>query len=266
MATVGEDLYWQLAENFVYGLVKYNYSSCSLIICVGDTRCMDMCRKQYFPCFLYRQENGLSKSSVMEQIAILKLQYIPKALTLGVDVFMLDLDVGFLASPDYLLDVYRETPMVDVFVQEDYLFIMNRSKAGWGTWHTEPLPNIGMFLCRGNNRTAKVFELALKCYLKITDDEEKSKPGTDQSCVLDAMRVGRGTFALKYAYFNNATAPLMDKLTLHHGTVNELGGQQIGGLLEQVKSVAMHTTCYEKSTKVSEYIFKFTLIIYCVFT
>lgn len=180
MATVGEDLYWQLAENFVYTLAKYDYINCSLLICVGDTRCMDMCKRQGFPCYLYKQEKGLSSSSVMEQIAILKLRHIPKALSLGANVFMLDLDVGFLTSPQYLLDVYNQLPMVDIFVQEDYLFIMNRSKVGWGTWHTEPLPNIGLFLCRGNNRTAKVFQLALECYLKIDDDEQKTKPGTDQ--------------------------------------------------------------------------------------
>ena len=250
MATVGEDLYWQLAENFVYTLAKYNYSDCSLLICVGDRRCMEMCRKQHFPCFLYQQDKGLSSSSVMEQIAILKLQHIPKALALGANVFMLDLDVGFLASPRHLLEAYEHLPMVDIFVQEDYLFIMNRSKAGWGTWHTEPLPNIGMFLCRGSNRTARVFELALECYRKITDDDQKTKPGTDQSCVLDAMRVARGTLGMKYAYFGNFTAPLMDKLTLHNGIVHELGGMVIGDLLHRAHSVAIHTTCYEKSTKV----------------
>lgn len=42
---------------------------------------------------------------------------------------------------------------------------MNRTKAGWGQYFTEPLPNIGLFLCRGNNRTARVFELAWNKYL-----------------------------------------------------------------------------------------------------
>ena len=32
---------------------------------------------------------------------------------------------------------------------KDYIFLMNRSRAGWKTWYTDPLPNIGMFLCRG---------------------------------------------------------------------------------------------------------------------
>jgi hypothetical protein len=43
MATVGDDLYWQLIENFVYTLVKFNVSDCSLVICVSDPHCMELC-------------------------------------------------------------------------------------------------------------------------------------------------------------------------------------------------------------------------------
>ena len=46
-----------------------------------------------------------------------KLLHIPQALTRGVDVFMLDLDVGFLASPQYMVKVFEETPIVDIFIQ-----------------------------------------------------------------------------------------------------------------------------------------------------
>jgi len=170
MATIGNDLYWQLVENFVYTMVKYHLSDCALIVCVSDEKCMKKCGDFHFPCFNYLSEPATSLS-VMEQIAILKLQHIPKALIHGVDVFMLDLDVGFLANPAYMLKVYRETPIVDIFVQEDFIYLMNRTKAGWKTWYTEPLPNIGLFLCRGNNRTAKVFELALQSYLSLQDQE-----------------------------------------------------------------------------------------------
>jgi hypothetical protein len=137
--------------------------------------------------------------------------------------------------------------------QEDYIFIMNRTQ--WvlhkeKTWFTEPLPNIGLFLCRGNNRTARVFELAWNKYLLMTDPYEKSLPGKDQNIVLDSMRIGRGTFGLKYAYFSIETAPLLDKLVLREGNTMELGGEAIQGYLDAKESIAMHTTCYEKSTKV----------------
>jgi hypothetical protein len=65
------------------------------------------------------------------------------------------------------------------------------------------------------------------------------------------MRIGRGTFALKYAYFNNDTAPLLDKLVMNYGTKMELGGSLLTNFLKKKKkSLAIHTTCYEKNTKV----------------
>lgn len=35
-------------------------------------------------------------------------------------------------------------------------------------WLTDMLPNIGLFLCRGNKKTARVFELAWEKYKVIT--------------------------------------------------------------------------------------------------
>ena len=77
---------------------------------------------------------------------------------------MLDLDVGFLGNPMNLVQTFIESPSVDIFVQEDLLFIMNRSLAGWKTWFTEPLPNIGLFLVRGNSKTAQMFNIAWEQY------------------------------------------------------------------------------------------------------
>ncbi len=42
---------------------------------------------------------------------------------------------------------------------------MNRTTAGWRTWYTEPLPNIGVFFVRGNSKTVKMFDIAWKDYL-----------------------------------------------------------------------------------------------------
>lgn len=249
LATVQSDLYWQLIENFIYTLVKFGQSHCALVICVSDENCMEMCRNANFPCYNYVSDSN-PLPSVMEQIAQVKLYHIPKVLNQGVDVFMLDLDVGFLENPGYMVEAFYGTPIVDIMVQEDYIFIMNRTKESWGKYFTEPLPNIGLFLCRGNNRTARVFELAWEKYLKMSDPIEKSQPGKDQMHVLDGMRIGRGTFGLKYAYFTHDTAPLLDKLVLQIGHTVELGGEAIGDLLFKKKSIAMHSTCYEKSTKV----------------
>ena len=56
MATVGDDLYWQLIENFVYTMVKFNISDCALVICVTDPSCMVLCDRSTFPCFDYRHQ------------------------------------------------------------------------------------------------------------------------------------------------------------------------------------------------------------------
>lgn len=83
MATVGDDLYWQLIENFVFSMVKFEISDCSLVICVSDAKCMNLCRENSFPCFNY-QSDKVPLPSVMEQIGGVKLFHIPKAMAKGV--------------------------------------------------------------------------------------------------------------------------------------------------------------------------------------
>ena len=53
MASVGSSLYWQLIENFIYTAVKFKYIDCTLVICVSDANCMQLCRDNFFPCFHY---------------------------------------------------------------------------------------------------------------------------------------------------------------------------------------------------------------------
>jgi hypothetical protein len=83
MATVGDDLYWQLIENFVFSMVKFEISECSMVICVSDAKCMNLCRENSFPCFDYQSEK-VPLPSVMEQIGEVKLFHIPKAMAKGV--------------------------------------------------------------------------------------------------------------------------------------------------------------------------------------
>ena len=98
MAAVGSDIYWQLIENFMYTMERFQLLSCSLMICVSDDYCYKKCTENRFPCYNYHHiplKPGSSLPSTMEQIAHLKLLHIPKALSKGVDIFTLDLDVGF---------------------------------------------------------------------------------------------------------------------------------------------------------------------------
>ena len=128
---------------------------------------------------------------------------------------MLDLDVGFLASPKDVIRLFYDTPRIDIFVEEDYIFIMNRKlwlTEGVKNWFTDMLPNIGLFLCRGNEKVAKVFDIAWEQYQTMEDDVQKKNPGKDQNHVLEGMRRGRVEWDLRYAYFPNYSAPLLDKM------------------------------------------------------
>lgn len=121
LATAKTDLYWQLIENFVYTLAKFDQSDCALVICVSDGGCMRKCEEATFPCFNYESADR-PLPSVMEQIAQVKLLHIPRVLGRGVDVFLLDLDVGFLESPAHMVEAFYGTPIVDIMVQvTDYV-------------------------------------------------------------------------------------------------------------------------------------------------
>lgn len=132
-------LFWlRRIENFIYTMVKFDLSACAVMICVSDNHCMERCKQSLFPCidFQYSDFHPVSKSfaihiavliicilfqeksklpHTLEQIAELKLYHIPKVLSRGVDVIMLDLDVGFLSDPRRLLEGTR--PRFDVYVQ-----------------------------------------------------------------------------------------------------------------------------------------------------
>ena len=75
MATVGDDLYAALIETFVYSMVKFNVSDCTLVICVTDPKCMKLCDDQHFPCYDYKSKQQ-PLPSVMEQIGEVKLFHV----------------------------------------------------------------------------------------------------------------------------------------------------------------------------------------------
>lgn len=98
MAAVGSDIYWQLIENFMFTMKRFQLFPCAIMICVSDDPCYKKCLENHFPCYNYHHipiQQGRKIPSTMEQIAHLKLLHIPKALSKGVDIFTLDLDVGF---------------------------------------------------------------------------------------------------------------------------------------------------------------------------
>lgn len=253
MASVGTDLYWQLIENFVYSMVKFDFISCSIMVCVSDPKCMKLCDESTFPCYDYRHEDfnpGKSVPSVMEQIGELKLKHTPKALNEGVNIFVLDLDVGFIGNPTSVVNQFMASRN-DVYVQKDISFVMNRSLEGWRTWYTVPLPNIGLFMCKGNKKTVKMFAIAWQDYQTITAPI-KHNPGKDQNKVVNAMRSVRWSDNLRWAYVPENAAVLLDKIYKFQvgKKTYELGGRAAEEILSDTGALFAHTTCYEQKMKV----------------
>ena len=256
MANVPTSLYWQLTENYIYTLLKFDMSDCGVMICVNDDGCMDRCRAAAFPCYNFkymthhaqlpevvalgasagaRTGSMSSIPSVLEMIAYLKLFHIPRALSRGVELLaVLDLDVGFLGSPQSIFNyMYNTKPLVakhtsrpeqlvpgrhdltydytqynqlDALVQQDVTFIMNRSEAGWKQWWTEPMPNIGLLVLKNTPAVQSTFRHAWRDYYQNTRNEIRKHPGKDQNKVVAALqhiggRLGTG-FGSDTAAFN----------------------------------------------------------------
>jgi hypothetical protein len=129
-------------------MVRFELVTCSVMICVSDLRCMRFCAAAGFPCLYFdfyssfsplvygtdTGENFNRNVSAMEQVAHLKLFHLPLALRRGVSLLLLDLDVGFTQDPFPLIHSFIDAPHVDVMVQEDITFIMDRTPQKWKHW------------------------------------------------------------------------------------------------------------------------------------
>ena len=58
MAKIGTPLYWQLVQNFVYSMAKFDIVECSLMVCISDEHCMELCQHSSFPCYQYDDHSG----------------------------------------------------------------------------------------------------------------------------------------------------------------------------------------------------------------
>ena len=64
LTSTGDDLYAALIETFMYSMVKFNVSDCTLIICVTDPKCMKLCADQHFPCYDYRSKQQANQWNI----------------------------------------------------------------------------------------------------------------------------------------------------------------------------------------------------------
>jgi hypothetical protein len=197
MARVQSHLYWQLIEGFFHSMFYFGHLGCSVMICVTDPKCVDMCKESGFPCFDFQHPNP--STHVMEQVADLKLHHVGKALEKGIHVLLLDLDVGFIRDPWLLFDGFLENPYEQVRAQMDVGSCMNKS-AGM-TWFTQPLTNFGVFLVKSHPYSIKAFKQANKEYRRVPMSKRMTV-ATDQNVVSGAIKWARWRFGYNFSYFS----------------------------------------------------------------
>lgn len=235
MAQVQDDLYWQLIENYFYTMLTFNHLNCAVMICVSDPLCIERCSKYGFPCYPYFHEK--KDDHIMVQVAELKLIHVGRALTEGINVFLLDLDVGFIRDPALLYKGFFENENEQIRAQMD---VGTGTDKKTNTWMTSPRPNFGVFLVKSHPLTIKVFENAYhKYYIKSTE-ENKKRVATDQNSIKNSITHAVWRWGFNFSYFSigfdlsTKPRPVLDdkvllldyvSLTNHNGIKFELGGK-----------------------------------------
>lgn len=138
--------------------------------------------------------------------------------------------------------------------QKDVSFVMNRTTAGWRTWFTKPVVNIGLFAFKGNSRVQYMFDRAWRVYQKHS--ERLDQPGTDQSIIQDCLHKSHDSKKVKlsWGFFPDSQVVLVDKIHKFESQNIELGGEEAESILTSTlyrrDAIAVHATCYEMKVKV----------------
>ena len=232
------------------------------MICISDHVCVQRCKEHGFPCYDYQHDN--LEDPIFLQIGKLKLYYVGEAITAGVDVMLLDLDVSFLRDPLELMVGFLNNESEHVRCQMDLIFSMKEDEKGDLYWFSHPGPNFGLFLVKSSNIAKKVFKEAWKKYEKVPF-VKKNRVATDQNVMGGALSgmQWRKHFQFVSYFFAGTDAddnqrarvrrefltPLLDKIEYYspNHIKFELGASAARSELKD--AIAVHATCYEGSTK-----------------
>jgi len=194
----------------------------------------------------------------MEQISCLKLKHIGLALEKGVNVMLMDLDLGFLRDPMLLTEGFFENPLEQVRTQMDVGYSQHKTMH---YWYTHPRPNFGLFIVKPTEWSIKLFARAWRLY-KNSDQSVRQRVATDQNYLANAIKWARWRSDFNFSYFDIGhpldtkprpvlaqQAVLLDKTKERspRGIAFELGGDVARGELKD--AIAVHATCYEGQTK-----------------
>lgn len=269
MTTYTDRYYWELSENFVYSMIQFENSECSLIICIDD-KCNQKCEENNLPCYFFQLED--KSIPIMVLIGYLKLEIFPQILNEGIDLLILDIDIGLRSYLTPIFNRFNQDKHVNIYFQKDITLVNNVTTK---EFIHKPLSNIGITLARGNEINYNMFRYANLKFLSLpTTNKKYNSVGTDQAFVDYSAKVFRHFLNSKYAYIDVPAAILIDKIsTLHKIFVSQLGGDIASKVIEEdlwyyyekqkdnqfnlpstniksFKPIFMHATCHEKNTKI----------------
>ena len=203
----------------------------------------------------------------MRQIGEIKLFHMSKALSLGVHIMVLDLDVAFLQNPLLLLSGFFENPNEQVRSQTDIGHVQERrniyrNSSIYGSWFTSPRVNFGLLIVKSHPLSVKAFKCGWQNYRKV-DIVRQKKVAIDQNCLVGCMKGLRfrrqyniSIFSLGFPLDQDPLPRqpqkvlLLDKVEHRkewNGISFELGGNTAHRELQD--AIAAHATCYEGYTK-----------------
>jgi hypothetical protein len=257
VARLRTELYWQMVENFYYTMAKFNHGDCIVMICVTDHECSRRCESERLPYFNYTHID--TTAHVMEQVAEIKLRYVKEALEQGVNILLLDLDVGFLRDPLLLYEGFLGDKYEHVRAQMDYTDYKNKTSS---TQYNAPRPNFGVYLIKSHPIAIKAFGRAYKEYKKARP-EKKEQVATDQNAMISAIKWARWLHDFNFSYYHAGwmldiyPRPILPQTVLKLDMMYKLNPEnhfraELGGNLarEEVHTaIAVHATCYEENSK-----------------
>jgi hypothetical protein len=212
MGQIKSNLYWLLIENFFHTLLRYDRLSCAVFICVLDELCCQKCQANNFPYYSYRNSSFQSMTNhIMEHVAEIKLYHVGQALERGVNIMLVDLDVGFLNDPMLLAKGFLDNPyekircvsisclrlLFDVniiMISCDWLITL-RAQQDLGhhtdkktnTSFTSPTPNFGLFLIKSDPINIKLFQRAWRMYQKVPFTS-RQRVAADQNVIIGSIK------------------------------------------------------------------------------
>ena len=209
----GDHKYYQSIVQYFDMTEAFGYQNNSFLICL-DSKCKMFCERYSFPCYFDTE----STMEPAEMVNYIKLTLLPNVLRLGLNVFLIDLDVSFSSNPlEFFLPLEDES--WDIQFQNDA--------------QTFGAVNVGLMFMKGNEKTAKLF-----------DDAAVIRENTglaDQRCVQSLLKDPQWILSTQLKF--TVEWDKLKNLMYFQSQAWERGGADANEFLKG--AIGYHSTCYE---------------------